>query len=189
MRSLLIPKKNKKGAFGVILFFIILFVILMIGVIASVAIGILDYGSEQLTPIMEDLGVIESTNLSQVGQYTFGTMDTIANSLGWLVGFGFVAALIFSIVFVVSYGYNPSPALFGLYLVLMILLIIFSIIISNIYEDIYEGTDEIASKIKDQKLISYMILYSPAIFTLIAVIGGIYMFAGKQNEMGGFSGV
>jgi hypothetical protein len=185
----MIPKRNKRGAFGIILFFIILFLILIIGVIASVAVGILQFGSNTITPIMEDLGVVDGTNLSDVSSQTFGVMDSIVNALPWLIGFAYVGALIFSIVFIVSYGYNPSPAFIGLYFALMLLLVIGSIILSNIYENIFTGTDEIALVMKNQTLLSYMILYSPFILTVIAFIAGIYMFAGRQNEMGGFAGV
>ena len=185
----LIPKKDKRGAFGIILFFIVLFSILIIGFIVSVAVGILDYSSDIITPIMKDIGVVGPTNVSEVANYTFGAMDSFVNALPWLIGFAYVSALIFSIVFIVSYGYNPSAALMGLYFALMLLLIVGSIIISNMYEDIYTGTDEIATRIKEQTLLSYMILYSPLILTVIALIAGIYMFAGRQNEMGGFSGI
>lgn len=182
-------KKNKRGAFGIILFFIVLFSILIIGFIASVATGILNYGSGIITPVMEELGVVGDTNLSTVSSYTFGVMDDISNALPWLIGFAYVGALIFSIVFVVSYGYNPSPAFLGLYFALMFLLVVGSVILSNMYQDIYTGTDEIAAEMKNQTLLSYMILYSPAILTTIAFIAGIYMFAGRQNEIGGFAGV
>jgi hypothetical protein len=185
----LLKKKNKKGAFGIIVFFIVLLSILIIGFIMSGVVAILDFGSDTITPVMEDLGVVGGTNLSDVGRQTFGVMDSFVQALPWLIGFAYVLALIFSIVFVVSYGYNPSAALIGLYFVLMILLIVASIILSNMYENIYTGTDEIATRMKEQTLLAYMILYSPMILTIIAFIAGIFMFAGRQNEMGGFSGI
>lgn len=181
--------RNKRGVIGVIIFFAILLGIIVFGFIASVATGILSYASDEITPIMEDIGMVDQTNVSEVSRYTFGIADDFVQAMPWLIGLGYVAALVFSVVFVVSYGYNPNPALMGFYFLLMILIIFGAIILSNMYEDIYTGTDEIALKLQEQTLVSYMILYSPAVMIFISLIAGIYMFAGRQNEIGGFAGV
>lgn len=178
---------NKKGFMGIVFFFLLLFTILIVGFIATLALGIVDFTSDTVTPIMTDLGVVGSTNLSEVGGYTFGTVNTIVNALPWVMVFAYVSALIFSIVFVVSWTYNPNPMFIGIYFMFIILLIFGAIIISNIYQDLYTGHDEIATELQEQKAMSYMILHSPWIFTVLAFIVGIYLFAGKQMEMqGGF---
>ena len=97
--------------------------------------------------------------------------------------------LLFSIAFVVIYGINPHPALLGLYFFLVILLIIFSIFMSNIYQDIYSGTDVLATELQSQTLMSFMILRSPFILTLIAIIAGIFMFAVQGINQGGGYGI
>lgn len=175
-------KRNKKGIMGIIIFFIILFTILIIGFIGAIVIGVLDFSSDTVTPIMEDLGMVGDTNLSQASSYTFGVVDSFVQAMPWLIAFVYIGALIFSIVFVVSYNANPNPAFIGVYLGLILLLIFGSIIISNAYEDIYSGTDELATRLQDNSAMSYMILYSPTILTIIAFITGIYLFAGRQSE-------
>lgn len=174
---------NKKGAIEIIIFFVILFLILIIGFIAAMLTGILSYVGDVITPIAQDLGVVGDTNLSEVAEYTFVPANKVLQALPWLVGFGYVVALIFSIIFAISYNYNPNPIYIGLYIIFIILLIFGSIIMSNMYEDIYKGNDELALRLQEQTLLSYMIIYSPFIFTLIAFITGIYLFAGKGGEV------
>lgn len=177
---------NRKGsAIPIIIFFAILFIILIIGFIAAISIGVIDFASDTITPIMEDLGVVGPANLSQASEYSFGVVDNVVQSFPWLIGFCYVAALIFSVIFVIYYGENPSPVFIGLYFVLVILLIFGSIIMSNMYEEIYTGTDEIATRLQQNTLMSYMILYSPFILTLIALLTGIYLFARPPDQFGG----
>jgi len=182
---ILTRRKDKKGMFGILFFFIILFSILIIGFVLVIATGVLGFASDEITPVMEGIGVVGDTNISQATTYTFGVTDTLIKSAPWLIAFGYIMALIFSIVLVMGYNYNPNPAFIGFYIALIFLLILGSIIISNTYEDIYTGTDEIALKMQSQTAMSYLILYSPFIMTLIAFITGIFLFAGNR-ETGGY---
>jgi hypothetical protein len=181
----MVKTKDKRGIMGIIFFFLILFSILILGFFAVVVVGVLDFSSEIVTPVMEGIGVVGDTNISEASTYTFGVADTFINAVPWLIAFAYVMALIFSIVLVLSYNYNPNPAFIAVYIAFILLLILGSIIISNTYEDIYSGTDEIALKLQDQTAMSYMILYSPMILTAIAFIAGIYLFAAKRNIEGG----
>ena len=162
------------------------FTILILGFIAAMVIGVVDFASDTITPVMEEIGMVGEANVSEAATYSVGVIDTFVQSLPWLIAFLYLGALVFSIVFVVSYSHNPNPAFIGVYFALIILLIFGAIIISNAYEDIYTGTDEIATRLQDQTALSYMILYSPFILALIAFIAGIYLFAGRQGEGGGY---
>jgi len=176
--------KNKKGAIGMVFFFIALLGILLLGFFGAMVLSVFDFASDEITPIMEDLGMAGETNISEAAQYGFGTLNTFVQTLPFLLGFGYVLALIFTIVLVYVSGYSPSPAFIGFYFALMILLVFGSIIVSNMYQDIYSGDDEIATRLQEQTLLSYMILHAPTILTFIAIIGGILMFSriGNGNE-------
>ncbi len=176
---------NKKGVIGIIIFFLVLFTILIVGFIGAMFVSVISFTSDELTPIMEDLGVVGNTNLSEAGEITFGTLETFINSFSWMMGFLYVVALIFSVIFAISINNNPHPVFVGFYFFLMILLIFGAIIMSNMYENIYTGTDIVATGLQDQALLSYMILYSPFILSLIAFIVGIYLFAIKPEDGGG----
>jgi len=184
----MIKKRNKKGAIGIILFFAALLLILIIGFMAVNIAGIVGYVSGEITPIMEDIGMVGETNLSSTAEQTFGVVDSIIQSVPMLVGFGYVMALIFTLVFVLVAGYNPHPAFIGFYVALMFLLVFGAIVMSNIYQDIYTGTDEIALMLQEQSLMSYLILYSPFLLSIIAIIGGIIMFGvnNSSSRSGGY---
>lgn len=182
-------RMNKKAAIGIVIFFLILMSVLIIGFSVAIIWSVIDIVSDEITPIMTELGVVGSTNLSEASEFTFGTLNTFVQAMPWLIAVGYVMALIFTLVFVFIVGYNPHPAFIGFYLVLMILLVFLCIIISNMYEDIYTGTDEIAIRLQEQVTTSYLILHSPFIMALIAVIGGILMFSRQANaEAGGGGG-
>jgi len=180
--------KNKKGAIGIIFFFIILFVILILGFVTAILWSAIDIVSDEVTPIMEDLGVIGGANVSEASENTIGVADTFVQALPWIIAVGYVLALIFTLVFVFVVGYSPHPAFIAFYFMLMILLVFGCIIISNIYQDIYTGTDEMASRLQEQTILSYMLLYSPMIMFTIAIIGGILMFSRRSDSEGGGSG-
>lgn len=180
--------KNKRGAIGIILMFVALLLILVIGFVATIGWSILDIASDEITPIMKDLGMVDETNLSEVSTYTFGVVDGFIQSVPWLIALGYVLALVFTLVFVFVAGYTPHPAFIGFYLVLMILLVFGCILMSNMYQDIYTGQDEIATRLQEQTIMSFMILHSPFIMAFIAIIGGVLMFGMKNTADAGFGG-
>jgi len=180
--------KNKKGAIGIIFFFLALLTILIVGFMLVMVWSVVDIASDELTPIMTDLGMVDEVNLSQVGDYTFGVADKFTQSLPWIIIIGYVMALVFTLVFVFVVGYSPHPAFIGLYLALMVLLIFGAIIMSNMYQDIYTGTDELATRLQEQTTMSYLILQAPWVLGIIAIIGGILMFTRQGASEGGGTG-
>jgi len=173
-----ITPKNKKGAIGIIILFVVLLTILVVGFSGVIILSVVDYVSDEVTPIMKEFGVNTGDEYVEKGMnYTFDATDTIIQAFPWLFGFAYFGALIFSIVFVTFYRDNSHPALMGFYFVLMILLVFAAIIMSNMYQDIYDGDDVIAERMQEQSFMSNMVLFSPFYFTLIAVIAGIYLFS------------
>ena len=184
MKSLI---KNKKGGIGIIIFFLVLLGLLVVGFIAVMLWSVVDIASDELTPIMEGLGVVDgtSTNLSQYATYGFGTANTVVQAFPLIIAVGYIMALIFTLVFIFLVGYSPHPAFIGFYFLMMILLIFGAIVMSNMYQDIYVGTDELALRLQEQSTMSYLILHSPLILTFIAVVGGILMFTRQSSSEGG----
>lgn len=180
-------KKDKRGIIGIILFFSILAGILVIGFAAAIIIGVISFAGDVITPVITDLGVVGETNLTEVAQVTIVPANNFIQALPWLIGMVYVLALVGSIMFAATYSFNQNPIYIGFYFMLIVLLIFGAIMMSNAYESIYEGTDTVATKLQEQTLMSYMLLYSPFILALIAFITGIYLFV--PREQGGFGGV
>jgi hypothetical protein len=180
-------KEDRRGVFGIILFFVVLFTILIIGIIGVVLISSFDFASDTITPIMKDLGVVGDTNFSQVSDYTFGTMDRVVQAMPWVFAFIYVMMLVFSIILVVSYRESPHPIFIIIYFFLALLLIVGSIILSNTYQDLYNSNDsDIGNRIRSQTTMSFLIIHSPIILTTIVFIVGIYLFTSNKENYGGF---
>lgn len=184
----MIPKRNKKGVIGIMLFFLALLTILILGFIAAMVWAATDFVSDEVTPIMEDLGVVAGANLSQASENTFGVLDDVIQAFNWVIAMSYVLALVFTLVFILVVGYSPHPAFIAIYFVLMILLIFGCVVMSNMYQDIYTSEDEISSRLQEQTILSYMILYSPIIMVIFAAVGGILMFARRSSAEGSSGG-
>jgi hypothetical protein len=179
--------KNKRGFGGILLFVSVLLILMIIAFITSIGIGIIDYASDEITPIMKDFGVVGEANVSEAAEYSFGVVDSFVQALPWLTGFLLVLSLIFSVIFAVSISNGVSPAFIGVYLALVILLIFGGVILSNMYEDIYTGNDEISIRLQEQTINSFLILHSPWVITIISLFTGIYLFTRSDNEIGGYN--
>jgi len=175
MRSLI---KRKKAGAGIVFFFIAIILVLIIGFGMTMVWSVLDIANDSLYPALRGLGVIEGVdaNVTEYIDYGFGVTDTFISSIPWLVALGYVLALIFTLVFVYMADYQPHPALLAFYFIMMVLIIFGCVVMSNIYESFYQGTSEIAIRLKEQGIMSNLIIHSPFIMSLIAVIGGILMF-------------
>jgi len=174
---------NKKGNLGLIIFFFVLLIsILFLGFIAVVGSSVVNYVFDTARPELTNLGVIGSTNMTDVASYTFTQLDNIIQSFTWITGILYIMVLIGSFGIIVVIRQAPSKWLISFYFAMMIILILTSIFISNMYEEFYTGTDDFASIMKEHTILSYMILYSPTIFTVIGFLAGIILFSGIQEE-------
>ena len=179
---------GKKGGIGIIIFFSVLLIALIMGFVAVMVWAVIDIASDELTPIMTELGMVDNVNMSEASEYSFGVVDKFVQALPWVIAFGYIMVLIFTLVFVFIVGYSPHPAFIALYIMLMILLIFGCVIMSNVYQDIYTGSDELATRLQEQTMMSYLILHSPFIMAMIALIGGILMFTRQSSSEGGGTG-
>jgi hypothetical protein len=185
----MIKRKDKRGVGGLIFFVILLITIVVIGFAAAILSGAITWASDEITPVIKDIGMVEDVgNFSQAADYSVVPANNFVQAIPWLIGFSYVAMLLFAIFFAIGYQSNPNPFLIGLYIFLVVLVIFVAIIISNMYQDIYTGNDEIAAQLHEQQLMTFMILRSPIILTIIALIAGIFMFT-RPTDVGGGYGV
>ena len=50
--------QNKKGGIGIIIFFFVLMSLLVVGFIAAMVMSVVDFASDEITPIMTELGMV-----------------------------------------------------------------------------------------------------------------------------------
>jgi hypothetical protein len=174
---------NKKGNFFfMILFFVILLVILFLGFVMVVGSSVINLVFDEVVPELTGLGQIGDANMTEAAAYTIIPLNNIIQNFTWLTGVLYVMMLVGSIIFIVVSRTSSSKWAIGFYFMLVIVVVIASIFISNMYEDFYDGNDDLATRLKEHVLLSYMILYSPMIFTIIGFIAGVIIFSGIQEE-------
>jgi len=59
------------------------------------------------------------------------------------------------------------------------------VLVSNMYQDIYSATDDLALRLQEQTIMSYLILHSPFIMAMIMIVGGLLMFTRQSAAEGG----
>jgi len=174
--------KNKKGQIELVWLFVILLAVLVLGFVFSLVIGIVHWGTETISPIASDLGVVEGYNVSQAGEMTFGTVNTLVGLMPLLIGMGYIILLVGCIALVLSYRGTQNPIFIGLFFAFLIVLVLVAILVSNAFQDLHEGDDEIALELQSQTVLSFLILQSPMIFGIVGFICGIFLISGKREE-------
>jgi hypothetical protein len=49
------------------------------------------------------------------------------------------------------------------------------------YQEFYQGTDEFSLRFKDHTVLSFFILYAPAIFSMLGFLAGVIMFSSPNS--------
>ena len=174
---------NKKAnIMGMIVFVVVLFAILFLGFIMVVGSSVLNIVFDEVIPELSGVGTVGDTNFTDVASYTVQPVNTVIQNFTWFTGVLYIMMLIGSVGLAMAFRMNPNKWLIGFYFMLVLLLVIGAMFVSNMYEDFYNGTDDLAIRMQEHTLLSWMILYSPGIFTAIAFLTGIVLFSGMQEE-------
>ena len=175
--------KHRKGnVFAVILIVGVLFLLLLAGLFLSFGILTLDWVFDEAVPELTNLGNVGDANLTEISGYTISPVNSIVQSFTWLGGLVYVFAFVGCLALAFAYRMTGGKWLMGLFLVCLFLLVVASIFISNIYEDFYNGNDDVGTRLKEQTLLSWLILYSPIVISIIGAISGIIMLTGENEN-------
>lgn len=177
--------KNKRGqVLGLVLVVGIIMIVMFIGFIMVTGNAVINYVADEVVPELSDLGMVENANLTEYAEYTITPANTFIQNLNWITGVLYVMMLIgcFGLAFIIRI--NPSKVLIGFFFLLVVVLILASIFVSNIYQDFYDdgAGSELATRLQENVILSYMILYAPMINTIIAFVTGIIIFSGRAEE-------
>lgn len=174
---------NKKGQLGGILniytFFFIIGVILVLGLFAVLSGSVINYvGDNVLPPIQQ-----QTTDLAgQTAGDAVGVLVTANDAIPWIVGVAYVLSLVFILVLAYAFRISGEKYLLVLYFGLSVLIILLSIITSNLYQDFYQDGGDLGTELKAMGLMSYLLLYSPMIFSVLLTIGAIIIFSGIRED-------
>ena len=174
--------ENKRGQIvGMLYFFGALFILLFLGFIIAIGVSVTDYVADETVPELTNMGNTEFGNLSEIAGYTITPANNFLQALPLISGVLYVLMLVATLG--LAYGFRVSGERWMLFLFfgLAVILILAAMGISIIYEDFYDDAGELGDRLKEQALLSFLILYSPAILTVIAFVGAIIMFTGFEE--------
>ena len=176
---------NKKGNILAILLIVGgLFLLMFMGLLLIIGSSVLNFVADTVVPELSGIGMVGGSNVTQAVDITVTPVDTLIQNFTWVAGLVYVFGIIG--IFGIAFGFRSSGEkwLIGLFIAMVLILVISSIFISNIYEEFQTGTDDVASRLNEHKLLSYMLLYSPMIISLVSFIAGIILFGGNQEGLG-----
>ena len=177
-------KKNKKGQMNImplIIFGVVLFVVLFIGFMMATGTAILNWVFDIGVPAISNLGTHSGVNLTEAVDLTFVPLNNLIQQFTWLTGVLYVMMLGGVMGMAVMFRGSPDKWLIGFFLALIFVVVLGSMFMSNIYENFYDSGSELGTRLQEQVILSFMILYSPLIFSIIAFISGIILFSGQQE--------
>jgi len=138
---------------------------------------------DTVVPELSGIGTIGDVeiNVTEITEIAIDPVNTVIQNFTWVTGVLYLFGIlgVFGLAFV--FRGSRDKWLIGLFFAMVVILVIACIFISNIYEEFYNGTDTLATIMKEHVLLSYLILYSPEIMSLIAFIAGIILFSGDSE--------
>ena len=160
----------------------LLFILVAAGVIMALGSSVINWTFDEVVPEIDSIGQIEgSANMTEVSRMTLHPLNTVVQNFTWITALIYIFGIL--AVFGIAFAFRGMGDrwLIALFISMVLILIIGCIIFSNIYEAFYTGTDEIALLLQEHTLLSYLILYSPLIFSLVAFVAGIILFSGDPG--------
>jgi len=176
--------ENKKGGMmGILLVVGGLFFLVMFGLMLAIGSSTINWIMDETVPELNNLGEVGTWNSTDTIRMTILPVNTFIQNFTWVSGvlyiFGMIA--IFGMAF--AFRGTSDKWLIALFFSLILILIIGCIFMSNIYENIYSTDDDFGSIVKEHVILSYLVMYSPGIMSLIAFIAGIILFSGPSKEV------
>ena len=175
--------KNNKGQITNIIYLVgILFILMFIGLLLAFGGSIINWVMDESVPELTSLGTVGDSNLTEYSSYTITPVNTIIQNFTWLFGIFYILALVSCFGLAFAFRITGNKWLISLFVIMIFMLIITSIFISNIYEDFYNDSGEIGTRLHEQTLLSWLLLYSPLVMSVIGFVCGIIMFTGEREE-------
>jgi len=174
---------NKKGNIMAILLVVgALFMLVMFGIMLVIGSSTINYVMDTVMPELDTLGQVGDVNTTHVIDVAVDPVDTFIQNFTWVAGLLYVFGLVGVFGLAFAFKSTGDKWLIGLFFALVLILIIGCIFMSNIYEDIHGGTDDFSSIIQEHVMLSFLVIYSPAIMSIVAFIAGILLFSGARED-------
>ena len=176
--------ENKKGQMTSVVV-LILGLILLVFIIAGLTIGwgVVKSATDVIIPEFTSIGeIFPGSNVSEYAEMTLNPASSIIDNMGLIIGLVYILGLVglLGYAFIFRNNFNGWIAMFFIASVLM--LIMLSIFVSQYYESFYLDQNELGTILRSATLVSFLIIQSPVILTIIAFIAGIILFTGNRED-------
>lgn len=174
---------KNKGQIGFILFFFVAIAILIAaGIFIAVGSSAIDYVKDITFPEITSIGMVGDANVSEYAEYGLNPVETVIDQASWMGGFLYMIGIIGLVGIAVVFRTTQNKIFIVLFFAFAVLMMFLCILLSNIYEAFYSGTGDIETRLQDQTMLSYLILHSPFVFSIVIFVSGIILFSGIGQE-------
>jgi hypothetical protein len=173
----------KKGNFNlVIILGVVLLVLLAGGMALSIGVATVDWVADEVVPEIDNLGVVGDANLTDIAEYSITPANVVVQSMTFLSGVIYVLGILACVGLAFAFRFTGNKWLAGLFVLIMLMIVLASIFVSNMYEDFYDDDSEMGTRLKEQTVLSWFILESPLVMSIVGFVCGIIMFTGEGGE-------
>ena len=163
--------KGKKGALTDVIVWVI------IALVVAMFFGLWAYGHQLFTDQLLNSGSDLLENASrEVVKPANDAIQSSLDTLGVLILIGMIIS-----IFISNFLIKGNPIFFILYVIIAIVGIIFSATVSNAYMELV-GNDIIGSSLANLSATTFIMQYLPYFATIIAIIGGLFLYIGVITE-------
>ncbi len=173
---------NKAQMFPIIVLIggIIMLVLLVAGM--TIGLGVIKTGTDIIFPEISKFGeVTDGVNISESANYVLNPVSTIISNLGLIMGIIYLLGIAGLLTIAFVFRGNQNGWVIAIFVASILLLIITCIAISEFYETFYLAQNDYGGVLRDYSLVSFLIIYSPTIMTIVAFIAGVILFTGNQE--------
>ncbi len=161
---------------------ILVMAILILGTVIVFGSATLNYVADTVVPEISGIGVVGDSNISEYSEYTITPVNTVVQSFTWLSGVMYIIAVFLMIGVAFAFRGEVSNWSVVFFFMVAILVVTGSIFVSNVYEEFHDGTDDIAQRLQEHTILSFGLIYSPLIMTVLLFIMGAIMFTGGRED-------
>jgi len=164
-------KMNKKGAITDVIIWVI------IAIVVAVFFGLWTYGHGVITDAFTSTGNELVNNASEaVMRPADNALNTSLDTIGIIILIGMIIN-----IFISNFVIKGNPLFFVAYVIMAVIGIIFSATVSNAYMDL-TSHEVLGEVLQSNAGMTFIMQYLPYFATVIAIVGGLFLYLGIVRE-------
>lgn len=176
-------RKGQSSIMPVLLVLGLVMALLMVIFVFTIGGTIVKDSMDEILPVFNELGNDEAEyNISKGTQQVSGPINSILGSYSMFAVIIFMIGIVGVLALAFTFRGEVSTWNMALFFALVMGVVVVSIFVSNAYEELYNSNDSLGLGLQEAGLISFFILRSPTILTIVSFIAGIILFSGSPQE-------